>query len=618
MKDNKNKSLFSRMKDSFTSMFKGLFSSKSKEKKLESILQEEAISSPTKVIWKNFLHDRLARLGIIGFAAILLFCFVGSAIFPIVNETTTESMLKNIGPGRNYLKYDKNIEKAGIKDLQNGISFSYALGNDGKLYSWGKDAYGSLDIPKKAQNQKIEQIAVGDKHVLALTASGEVIGWGYNNFDQADMPSNIKSLASAEGISKVFAGESYSGVITKEKNLYLWGSINASKLDTLPKGVQGRIVDVKGSTYNIVMLLDDGTVAVAGTQGNELSAVPAQLTDGSINIVKADMTFRTGIALDDKGKIHVWGSSDKGMLNVPEINEKIVQISTNRNAMYALGESGTVYHWGDDALKEQQVPKDLKAKAIYSGYYQSFAADESGKIAAWGNKGYLMGTDEFGRDLFIRLMAGGKVTLMVGFLACIIEATIGMTVGMIAGFKGGWIDNVLMRISEIFNSIPFMPLVITLSAFLGVNMPSSQKMVLIMIILGLISWPSLARIVRGQILIEREKDFVLAARALGIKEFSIIIRHILPNVLNLCIVNVTLSYAVNMITESGLSFLGFGVQAPMPSWGNMLTGAQSSEVIQFYWWRWILPAVCIMIAAFSINLIGDGLRDALDPKANEK
>ena len=176
----------------------------------------------------------------------------------------------------------------------------------------------------------------------------------------------------------------------------------------------------------------------------------------------------------------------------------------------------------------------------------------------------------------------------------------------------------MMRLTEIISSIPFMPLVITLSAFLSTDMTSDQKMYLIMFILGCISWPGLARLIRGQILIEREKDFVLAARALGIKEAGIMVRHILPNVLNICIVNITLSYASNMLTESALSFLGFGVQPPMPSWGNMLTNAQKMTVIELYWWQWILPALCIFIAAFSINLIGDGLRAALDPKANEK
>ena len=199
-----------------------------------------------------------------------------------------------------------------------------------------------------------------------------------------------------------------------------------------------------------------------------------------------------------------------------------------------------------------------------------------------------------------------------------IQGVIGIIVGMVSGFKGGWVDNLMMRLTEIISSIPFMPLVITLSAFLSTDMTSDQKMYLIMFILGCISWPGLARLIRGQILIEREKDFVLAARALGIKEAGIMVRHILPNVLNICIVNITLSYASNMLTESALSFLGFGVQPPMPSWGNMLTNAQKMTVIELYWWQWILPALCIFIAAFSINLIGDGLRAALDPKANEK
>ncbi|HPD12175.1 MAG TPA: ABC transporter permease, partial [Bacilli bacterium] len=132
------------------------------------------------------------------------------------------------------------------------------------------------------------------------------------------------------------------------------------------------------------------------------------------------------------------------------------------------------------------------------------------------------------------------------------------------------------------------------------------------------SWPGLCRLVRGQILSEREKDFVTAARALGIREKNIIIRHILPNVINVIILNTTLSYAGSLLTEAGLSFLGFGVVPPKPSWGNLLTGAQNLSVIQEYWWLWILPALFIVVTALSINLIGDGLREAMDPKANQR
>jgi peptide/nickel transport system permease protein len=163
-----------------------------------------------------------------------------------------------------------------------------------------------------------------------------------------------------------------------------------------------------------------------------------------------------------------------------------------------------------------------------------------------------------------------------------------------------------------------LPLAITLSSFLQGYLTQTQKLLMIMIILGVISWPGLARLIRGQILAEREKDFVLAARALGIRSNTIILRHILPNIINIVIVSMTLSYAGSLLTEAGLSFLGFGVVPPSPSWGNMLSGAQQSDVIQLYWWRWILPAVCVLIAALSVNIVGDGLRDAMDPKANEK
>lgn len=614
----KDKNTFSRMASSFTSMFKGLFSpSANRSRNGLSALEEEAITSPTKVIWNNFINDKLARVGVIGFVAILLFSFLGSVIVPM-DGLYTETIIKDTQPGRNYLKVDSTLVSEGVKQISSGVSFSIGLSEKGKVYAWGSDQKGVLTLPDELKGRTIEKISAGDKHALALSDSGKLIAWGYNNFNQAEVPLEMKGIFEMEGIKDIYAGEQYSVVLTNKKNIYIWGSVLSSKLDIIPLEYQGHIVDADTSSYNMILLLDDGTVGTLGVAGNDFSTLPEKLTDGSINVVDVAISFRNGLALDDQGKLHVWGSRDKGILNMPEFDEKIVKIDGGKNSFMALGESGKVYTWGDNALKEQEMPVGLTATNISADYFQMYAMKEDGSVEAWGNKGYYLGTDEQGRDVLKRLIHGGKITLTVGFIACLIQGIIGIIVGMIAGFKGGWVDNLLMRVAEVFSSIPFMPLVITLSAFLGSDMSSNQKMYLIMVILGVISWPGLARLIRGQILIEREKDFVLAARALGIKEVSIIIRHILPNVLNICIVNITLSYASNMLTESALSFLGFGVQPPMPSWGNMLTGAQKSEVIQLYWWRWILPAMCILIAAFSINLIGDGLRSALDPKANEK
>ena len=157
-----------------------------------------------------------------------------------------------------------------------------------------------------------------------------------------------------------------------------------------------------------------------------------------------------------------------------------------------------------------------------------------------------------------------------------------------------------------------------LSAIVGNQVSELGRISLIMVILGVLSWPGLARLVRAQILAEREKEFVTAARAMGIRQSSIIFRHILPNVITVVIVNTTLNFATCLLTESSLSFLGFGVVEPSPTWGNMLTGSQSSTVIGDFWWRWVFPAVALSLATISINLVGDGLRDAIDPKSNER
>lgn len=215
-------------------------------------------------------------------------------------------------------------------------------------------------------------------------------------------------------------------------------------------------------------------------------------------------------------------------------------------------------------------------------------------------------------------MYGGKTSLLVGVVAVVITTIIGLTVGLIAGFVGGTVDNLLMRFAEIITAIPFLPLLITLSAVLGNSMSPEQRMYLVMVIIGVLSWVGLARLIRGQILIEREKDFILASRALGVRESKIVIKHILPSILSIVIVSMSLSYGGMMLTEAGLSFLGFGVVQPTPTWGNMLNGAQSAEVIQFYWWRWVFPALAVFLTVLCVNLVGDGLRDAVDPKSNQK
>jgi peptide/nickel transport system permease protein len=228
-----------------------------------------------------------------------------------------------------------------------------------------------------------------------------------------------------------------------------------------------------------------------------------------------------------------------------------------------------------------------------------------------------MGTDTLGRDMLTRILYGGRISLSIGLMATVVGVAIGTLIGSMSGFYGGATDNVLMRITDLFISLPriFMLIIMALlmrslevpifTAYGGVGG--------IVLILGILSWTAVARLVRGQFLGLKEKEFVEAARTIGIGNMRIVFRHVLPNASTPIIVAATLLVAGSIIAESGLSFLGFGVQPPTPTWGNMLNAAQD-EMRKGNWWMAFFPGMMIFLTVISINYIGDGLRDALDPR----
>lgn len=225
-----------------------------------------------------------------------------------------------------------------------------------------------------------------------------------------------------------------------------------------------------------------------------------------------------------------------------------------------------------------------------------------------------LGTDEQGRDVLLRLFTGGRISILVGLMAAGVSVTLGSIIGGMAGYYGGRVDNLLMRFAEIIYSIPFTPTVISISAALMWKVSSDKKMFFVMLLIGILSWPGLARIVRGQILSLREQEFMQATEVLGISDRSKIARHLLPNTLAFIIVSATLGMASAILTEAGLSFLGLGVTPPTPTWGNMVERARNTNVFRTMQWLWIPPGIMIMLTVVSINLLGEGLRDAFDPK----
>ena len=221
-----------------------------------------------------------------------------------------------------------------------------------------------------------------------------------------------------------------------------------------------------------------------------------------------------------------------------------------------------------------------------------------------------LGTDGTGRDIWSRILYAGRISLSVGLVAVSISMIIGCIVGSVAGFLGGKTDMLLMRLTDMVMTFPSLVIIIVVAAAMGPSVYNA------MIVIGLLTWPSIARLVRSQFLTLREQQFVLAARSIGVSRWEIAFKHIFPNTVSTIAVAVTVGVASAILLEASLSFLGLGVQAPTPSWGNMLRDAQSLNILEAMPWIWVPPGVMIALAVLSINFIGDGLRDALDPRSN--
>jgi peptide/nickel transport system permease protein len=222
---------------------------------------------------------------------------------------------------------------------------------------------------------------------------------------------------------------------------------------------------------------------------------------------------------------------------------------------------------------------------------------------------YLMGTDGLGRDIFSRTLHASQISIPIGVFAMLVSVTVGVTIGTLSGYFGGWTDTVLMRLTDMLLAFPVFFLLLTVTTLFGRTIP------VLILVLGLTSWGVNARIVRGQVLSIKEKEFVEAARSLGATNRGIVWRHIFPNILPVIIVDATLRVALVILIEGGLSFLGVGVQPPTPSWGNMV--AEGGALLRRAWWVSVFPGAFLFLCTMSFNLVGDGLRDAFDPRMKQ-
>ncbi|MBR3935094.1 MAG: ABC transporter permease subunit [Oscillospiraceae bacterium] len=605
-KDNKKPSLFSR-----------LFGNRNKQR---SFMEEEQLQSPTRMIVRNFLNNKLGMMGLIIFLCIFLFVMIGPKFF-VLDLSYNDNTQTNVPPTLSMLSVPEGLE-GNVKDITPGTTFGVGVDNDGHVYTWGYTRITEVIdvgvIPEEVKEAHIEHIAAGYDHIAAIDDAGNVYVWGNDRLGQKNLPSDISTAMLMKknlGFKQLEAGFQFTGALTEDGNLYMWGNQNMADIK-VRKEYQGHIEKIALTTYNCVALLDDGTVAYVGLQKN---SIQERLPEGLDNIVDIAATGATVAAVDADGKITIWGNISDGLGDVPEMSAKPVELYGGNKHYTALLENGEVISWGSNVHKQSTVPASVvehDIETVFAGFYQNYAITTEGETLTWGLKGYAFGTDDLGRDILTRLVNAGQVTMTVGAIAVVISLVIGIIAGGIAGYFGGWVDMIVMRVAEVIGGLPFIPFAMILSAIIGTRISVEQRMYLIMVVLGVLSWPGTCRLIRAQILSQREQEYVTAAQAMGVREKSIVFRHILPNVLSLILVSATLDFATCMLTESTLSYLGFGIAPPTPTWGNMLNGANNSVVIQQYWWRWVFTAAIFGVCTICINLVGDALRDAVDPKSN--
>lgn len=617
----------------------------------ELTASDERYDSPSKLTVKRFFRKPIATAAVIILICMFLFVIIGPMISPVnLTETGKELLHTNVRPTMSLMKLPDEM-KNGAVAISSRSTFTIGLDTDGQVYMWGyyythsnDSQLNAMIIPEEVKNSKITHVAAGIDHCVAISEEGRVYAWGeYDNGQYGDKGSLIavcrkqpdeliNGTIDSSKVKQLICGSQVTAILMEDGTIYAWGNdgLSATNLSSVIKaGNEGAKLEKIAFTNSAIYAINADGEFVSGKStkydnyeytdenGNNIIVNTYEYI-GDRKVTDIAATGDSIALLLDDEEIMTLGMRD----SAPAVDEdeKVVSISAGTRHFVLVTDKGRAYAWGQNYRNQCNIPDSLQKEnsvdMVFASGFQNYAFKDGEFQDSWGLKGYLMGSDEMGRDVFNRIMNGGRMTMTIGAVAVIVSTIIGVIVGCLSGYFGGMVDILLMRVTEIFSAIPFLPFALCLSAVLqGSNLHENTRIFIIMVILGLLSWTGLARLVRGQILAEREKEFVTAAQAMGVKERRIAFKHILPNIVSVILVTLTLDFAGCMLTESSLSYLGFGVQLPRPTWGNMLNGSRNAIVIQSFWWRWLFPALFLSIVVICINIIGDTLRDVLDPKS---
>ena len=539
------------------------------------------------------------------------------------------------------------------KDLSNPVHGQGTPGNDARRRSYElNDKYAGKDNTPSEENKPPEEdYSLNDDRRVKVLSPGTLVAKRFfrNRLAVVGLTilavmfifSFIGGLISPYGQDEVFYRDDiqlkeYAAMSENTEYRYLvadgqeFGTILQAQL-TLHMGKDDSF-SYKGVTYDVT---EEGDSLYSVSSGGRLLAIaykdiisandPSQKFgfNFSFNALKAHANGEAEFTAN--GKTYTL-DEDSVMLNGEEIayisrfviqskvSGTVISKDFKERVQQAVENGETKYTYVNDAGQEREIKLEYNP-AKYQWSIKEGTSTRVFDAYSFPDSAHWLGTDKNGMDMLTRLMYGGRVSLMIGFIVVIISAALGVVLGGVSGYFGGWVDNLIMRIVDIFYCIPSTPLIIILGAAMdGMRVDPQIRMLYLMLILGFLGWPGIARLVRGQILSLREQEFMTATEACGISVSRRIFRHLIPNVIPQLIVNCTMSLGSTIITEATLSFLGLGVKFPFASWGNIMNDVSNSYVLTSYWFIWIPAGICLMLTVLGFNFVGDGLRDAFDPK----
>ena len=526
------------------------------------------VLSPGMLVAKRFIRNRMAVTGLVILIFMFVFSFIGGLVSPYGQDQ--------------FFYTDKTIRK----------SFGEAKENTEFRYGSNSDELFGLTAQAKA--------------MLAIQQGKDTFNFSNHNYTMNKVSDEMFTI-SCDGVMVGYAAKDMVNADAADQKLSF--EFNYQALTAYATGAKEFTAD--GVTY---ALAEDGGVTLDGADYAYISRYLVQAISPDVFLSRdfKDKLLAT-IATAQNGKATFTYTDESLIMNEPEQTEDGENADGQTSGINTEDPNAPKQ---DDTSNTATAEYDLEFKAATNSW-QILQEKSSRQYDQYSfpNMKHWLGTDMYGMDMLTRLMYGGRVSLLIGFIVIIIETVIGVIFGGISGYFGGWVDNLIMRIVDIFYCIPSMPVIIILGAAMDASrVDPTIRMVYLMLILGFLGWAGIARLVRGQILSLREQEYMAAAEACGLSVSRRIFKHLIPNVVPQLIVTCTMGLGSVIITEATLSFLGLGVKFPFASWGNIISDVNSTHVLTTYWFIWIPAGVLLLLTVLAFNLVGDGLRDAFDPK----